>query len=124
MSCHYIFLLYDNDLLLFHHQLVFYIFSMSYLIENFLLLLHSYQTFVKMFFHYFFTVTKLFKHHLNKFISHIFTPVKNNWLAKFIINTNKFISKIARNVILIFFCIKTTCFSMLFTLFKINSKLA
>ena len=51
------------------------------------------QIFVEMFFHDLFTVFIRFKNCLNKFISSIFTSVKNNWFSKFIINTNKFVSK-------------------------------
>ena len=79
---------------------------------------------IKMFFHYFFTVIKLFMHHLGQIISCIFSAVKNNLLAEFIISTDKFISKAARNVTLIIFCIRTTCFSSLLTIFKIHSKSA
>ena len=119
----YIFRLYHNDLLLFHHQSLFHISSRCYLIENF----HVFVSFhfqLKCFFHYFFTVTKLFMHHLSKITSCIFLAVKNNWLAEFIISTDKFTSKAARNVILIIFCIRTTCFSSLLTIFKIHSKSA
>ena len=63
------------------------------------------QIFVKIFFHYFFTVFILFKNCFNKFISSIFTSLKSN--AKSIINTNKFVSKTTRNVILILFWVKT-----------------
>ena len=82
------------------------------------------QIFVEMFFDYFFTVTKLFMHHLRKIVSCIFSAVKNNCLAEFIISTDKFIHKTARNVILIIFCIRTTCFSSLLTILKIHSKSA
>ena len=61
------------------------------------------QIFVKVFFLYFFIVLKLFKNRFNKFLSSIFTSKNNDWLSKFIINTNKFVSKTTRNVILIFF---------------------
>ena len=39
----------------------------------------------------------------NKFIDSIFSSVKNNWLAKSIINTYNFVSKSAKNVLLIHF---------------------
>ena len=61
------------------------------------------QIFVKVFFHYFFTILILFKNCFNKFVSSIFTSKNNYWLSKFIINTNKLVSKTTRNVILIFF---------------------
>ena len=61
------------------------------------------EFFIEIVFHYFFTVFTLFKNCFNKFIWSIFTSVKNTWLTKFLINTNKFVSKTARNVILIFF---------------------
>ena len=61
------------------------------------------QIFAKVFFHYFFTILILFKNCLNKFINSIVTSKNNNWLTKFIINANNFISKAIRNVILIFF---------------------
>ena len=64
------------------------------------------QIFVKMFFHYSFTVFKLFKNRFNKFISSIFTSKNNYWVSKFIINTKKFLSKTSMNVILIFFWVR------------------
>ena len=54
------------------------------------------------FFHYFFTVLILLKKCFNKFKSSILTSKNNYWLGKFIINTNKFVSKNTRNMILIF----------------------
>ena len=74
--------------------------------------------FVEMFFHYFFTVFTLFKNCFNKFISSIFTSVKNNWFMKFIINTNKFMSETTRNVILIFFLARI--FIIFQTTFKVS----
>ena len=65
------------------------------------------QIFIKMFFNYFSTVFILPKNCFNKFISSIFTSVNNNWLTKFIIKTNKLVSKSTRNVILIFFWVRT-----------------
>ena len=65
------------------------------------------QIFVKMFFHYFFTVFILFKNCFNKSISSISTSINNNCFTKFIISTNKLITKTARNVIFTFFCVKT-----------------
>ena len=64
------------------------------------------QIFIKMFFHYFLTVFILLKNRFYKFISNIVTSKNNYWLGKFIINTNKFLRKTARNVILIFFWVK------------------
>ena len=61
------------------------------------------QTFGKVFFHYFFTEFILLKDCFNKFVSSIFTSKNNNRFTKFIINTNRFVSKTTRNVILIFF---------------------
>ena len=65
------------------------------------------QIFVKSFFHYFFTVFKLFKNCFNKFISSIFTSKSNYWLSKFIINTKIFLSKTTRKKILISFLSRT-----------------
>ena len=65
------------------------------------------QIFVKVLFHYFFTILILFKNHFNEFISSIFTSRKNYWVSKFIINTNKLVSKTTKNVILIFLWVKT-----------------
>ena len=62
---------------------------------------------LKMLFHYFFTVFVLFKNCLNKSISSISTFINNNWFNKFITYTNKLVRKTARNLILIFFCVKT-----------------
>ena len=45
----------------------------------------------------------LLKNCPNKFISCIFTPISNSCFSKSIINTNKFVSKTTRKVILIFF---------------------
>ena len=64
------------------------------------------QIFVEVFLNYFFTVFKLFKNRFSKFISSIFTSKNNNWLTKFIFNTNKLVSKITKDVILIFFLIR------------------
>ena len=64
------------------------------------------QIFVKIFFHYVFTVSILFKNCFNKFISSIFTSKNNYWFTKFIINPNKFVGKTTRKVILIFFLSK------------------
>ena len=92
--------------LTFHLQWAFHKFNKCYLIEIVVLLFYSFSfmiKFVKMFFHYFLAVFIFFKNFFNKFISSIFTSVSNNWLTKFIINTNKFISKTTRNVNLIFF---------------------
>ena len=72
-------------------------------LELFFLFTH-YQIFVKMFFQYFFTILILFKNCFNKLISSIFT---NYRLDKFIINTNKLVSKTTRNVILLFFWVRT-----------------
>ena len=79
------------------------------------------QIFAKVFFHYFFTILILFKNCLNKFINSIVTSKNNNWLTKFIINANNFISKAIRNVILIFFKQEPSQFS---TLFRLQSKSA
>ena len=68
---------------------------------------------LRCFFHYFFAVFILFKNCINKSISTIFTSINNNSLLnllsthRFVINTNKLVSKNARNVVLIFFCVKT-----------------
>ena len=64
-------------------------------------------------FHYFFTVFMLFRNCFNCF-SCIFTSVNNNWLTKFIINTNRFVIKTTRNVILRFFWVRS------FITFKIS----
>ena len=60
-----------------------------------------------LFFDCFFTVFILFKNCFYKSISTIFTSTNNNWFTKFIINTTKLVRKSARNVILIFFYVKT-----------------
>ena len=49
------------------------------------------QIFLKVFFHYFFTVFILLKNCFNKFKGNIFTSKNKYWLSKFIINTNKFV---------------------------------
>ena len=73
--------------------------------ELFFFFIHD-QIFVKVFFHYLFTVFKLFKNCFNKFITSIFTSKNNYLLSKLVINTNKFVSKTTRNVILVFFWIR------------------
>ena len=75
-------------------------------LELFCFFIHD-QIFVKVFFHYLFTVFKLFKNCFHKFITSIFTSKNNYLLSKLIINTNKFLSKTTRSVILVFFGIKT-----------------
>ena len=45
----------------------------------------------------------LFQSYFFKHVSCIFTPIKNNWLAKFIININNLISRPARNIVFLFF---------------------
>ena len=47
------------------------------------------QIFVKVFFHYFFTILILFKNCFNKFVSSIFASKDNYLLSKFIINTKQ-----------------------------------
>ena len=76
-------------------------------LESFFLFFIHDQKFLKVFFLLFFTVLILLKNCFNKFISSIFTPKNNNWLTKPIINTNNFVSKTARNVLLILFCVRT-----------------
>ena len=66
---------------------------------------------LKYFFNYLFTVIILFKNSFDKFSGSIFTSIKNSWFSKFIINANKFIGNTARNVILIFVCVRTIFFS-------------
>ena len=64
------------------------------------------QIFIKVFFHYFFTILILIKNCFNKFISSTFGSKSNYWLGKCIIDTDKIESKTARNVILKFFLSK------------------
>ena len=61
---------------------------------------------LKYFFITFFAVFILLKNCFNKFISSIFISKDSYWLTESIINTNNLVSKIARNVILIFFWIE------------------
>ena len=65
------------------------------------------QIYVKVFFHYFFTVLILFKNCFNKFISSVFTPKNSNRLTKSIISTNNFVSKTTRNMAMVFFWVRT-----------------
>ena len=51
----------------------------------FLLFSHD-QVLLKNFFHYFFTVTKLLKPHLNKIINCVLAPVNNNWMLNLLLN--------------------------------------
>ena len=61
------------------------------------------KIFVKMDFYYLFN--HLFKNCFNESINCIFSSLKNNWLAKYIINTHNFIIKTVRNMIFIFFSV-------------------
>ena len=79
------------------------------------------QIFVKVFFHYCFTVFKLFRDRFNKFKSSIFASKSNYWLTKFIINTNNFVRKTTRNVILMFFLIRTF---IIFNILQITLKIS
>ena len=79
------------------------------------------QFFIKIFFYYFFAMFIFFKNCFNKFIGCIFTPINNGWFSKFIINANNFISKTTRNMVLIFFCIRTF---IALTFFKITLKIS
>ena len=64
------------------------------------------QIFVKLFFHYFFTVLILIKNCFNNFISSVFTPKNNSRFTKSIINANNFVSKTTRNMIMVFFSVE------------------
>ena len=55
-------------------------------LKSFFFFTHN-RIFVKIFFHYLFTISILFKNCFNKFVSCIFTSKNNYWLGKFIINT-------------------------------------
>ena len=65
------------------------------------------QIFVKVLVHYFSAVLVLLKNCFNKFISCIFSSINSKSLSKPYINTNNFVSKTTRSVILIFFCVTT-----------------
>ena len=56
-----------------------------------------------MFSHYFPTTIVLIKNRFNEFINSVFSPIQSNFFTVFIINTDYFISKTTRNMILIFF---------------------
>ena len=86
------------------------------------------KSFVKVFFYYFFSVVILFKNCFNKFRSSIFTSKNNYWVGKFIINSNKLVSKTTRNVIINFSTFKIILkvsinFKWNWCLFKIVFKL-
>ena len=107
--------LHDHDIL-FHYPLhltIYCISSIYYLTEIFCDLLRTWQD-------DFFAAIILFKNCFDKFINYIFFTVKNNWFAKFIINANSFINKIARNMILIFFSIWSAFFSIINMNFKFS----
>ena len=74
--------------------------------KTFFFLTHD-QIFIKIFVHYFSAIFILLKNCFDKFISSIFTSINYNCLSKPIINTNDFISKTTRNVILTFLCVRT-----------------
>ena len=87
-------------------------FSMSFshptrYLTKIVLLLHSWSNFCWSVFCHFFALFILPKNCFNKFISSIYISKNNYWISKFIINTNKFVSKTTRNVILIFFWVRT-----------------
>ena len=65
------------------------------------------KSFVKVFLHYFFSVPILLKNCFTRFISSIFTSKNKNQLSERTIYGNNFVSKTTRNVILIFFCVRT-----------------
>ena len=65
------------------------------------------QIFLKVFVYYISAIFILLKNYFNKFKTCIFTSVSKSWFSEPIINTNNFVSKTTRNVILIFFCVKT-----------------
>ena len=71
------------------------------------------KIFIKMIFHDYLAIIILFKNCFNKFIGCIFSSVKNNWLAKSIINTYNFVSKIAKNVFMIYFSTRSILLSSL-----------
>ena len=78
-----------------------------------------------LFYCFFFAIITLFKNCFNKFIDCIFPSVKNNWLAKSIINTNNFVSNTAKNMILIFFSIWSVFISVItFNSFYITFKVS
>ena len=90
-------------------------------LELFFFLFTHDQFFVKMFIHYLFTILILFKNCFNKLINSILTSKNNYCLSKFIINTNKFVSKTTMNVILIFFWVRTfITFNTLYITLKIS----
>ena len=80
--------------------------SVAWLILVFLFVTYD-QIFVKVFFHYFFTVFILFKNCFNKVISSVFTPKNKNRLTKSIMSGNNFVSKTARNMIMVIFWVRT-----------------
>ena len=110
-----LFLSRDNDLFQLRDNDLFHFFIDNKLFTNpanaawlklfFFFFAHN-QIFVKVFFQCFFTVFKLFNNFFNKFISSIFTTKNSYWLRKFLINTNKLVTKTTRNVILIFFWVE------------------
>ena len=69
------------------------------------------KIFLEMFFHYFlqywYSTNNTIKNCFNEFKSIPLTFENKNWFTKFIINTNKFVSKTTRNAILIFFLSKS-----------------
>ena len=78
-----------------------------------------------MLFDHFFEIIIPFKNDFNKSVNCNYIPVKNNWFTKYIINTNNFLGKAARNVFLIFFSVWSIIFvSLPLTPFKTDSKSA
>ena len=72
------------------------------------------KIFIKIIFYHFFAIIIFFKKCFNKVIDCIFPSVKNDWFAKFIINKYNFVSKTARNMILIFFSIWSIFVSIIY----------
>ena len=76
---------------------------------KFFILLSSHdQVFAEMLFDHISTIIIFFEIALNNFKNCIFLSMQHNIFTKFIVNTDKFISKTTKNVILIFLGIRRT----------------
>ena len=101
-SCHMIII--SSVIISCSKQFIIYPAFITWLNSSFILYSH-YKIFIEIFSYYAFIIIRLFKNCFNKFIDFIFSSLRNNWLAKFIINTYNFVSKTAKSMFLIFFSI-------------------
>ena len=101
----YIYQSHDHFILLYYllHHTIHCICRTYYLIQTFFHHPKSDKSFLKCVFITFQRFFILIRNLCNEFMNSIFSSVKSNWFAKSIINAHDFISKTARNMLLVFF---------------------